>query len=308
MNQPLVSIIIPAKNAQGTIEKCILSLLNLDCQDYETIVVNDGSQDKTAEVLRKYSDRVSVITNTVSHGPSKARNVAAKEAKGEFLAFTDADCSVDKDWINQLVSGFTDANIAAVGGRQEIPEDETIFGRKVAKFLEKVGFLTDYMRKNQKCMVSVNHNPSCNVMYRKNIFSQEGGFLEGLWPGEDIELDYRLKKKKYKIVFNPKAVVYHYRPENLRLFLNMMFRYGWAQGYLVRRHGLFRKIHFFPAILFISLAAYVFVLFFNLTGAVWTAAALFFLLCFYFSFDPQIAFLFLPALFYWHIGFIKGIF
>lgn len=61
-------------------------------------------------------------------------------------------------------------------------------------------------------------------MYKRDTFLECGGFLDELWPGEDVELDYRLKKKGYHLICNPGAVVYHYRPKKLAVFLAMMYR------------------------------------------------------------------------------------
>ncbi|MFA4889345.1 MAG: glycosyltransferase [Candidatus Omnitrophota bacterium] len=258
MNQ-LVSVIIPAKDAEKTIEKCIISLLGIDYQNFEVIIIDDGSQDKTAEILGNYVQKIKIITNANCLGPSEARNTAARQARGELVAFTDADCIVDKNWLKELLEGFRRSpEVVSCGGTQEIPEDESQFGRSVAKFFKKTGFFTDYMRKAKGSLMEVGHNPSCNVMYRREVFLKEDGFLAGLWPGEDVELDYRLRKKGYKLIFNPQAIVYHYRLANLKAFLRMMFRYGQAQGFLVRKYGLFRQLHFLaifsPVLLVLCLA------------------------------------------------------
>ncbi|MCX5696558.1 MAG: glycosyltransferase [Candidatus Omnitrophica bacterium] len=294
MNEPLVSIIIPVKNARNTIGGCLVSVLNLDYGNFEVIVVDDGSQDKTGEIIQSFSGRVKLITHPQSRGPSSARNEAAGQAKGEFLAFTDADCIVDKDWLKELLSGFTESNIASVGGRQEVPEDETVFGRRVFKFMKRAGFLTDYMRWGKGRLVSVGHNPSCNVMYRRDIFLKESGFLDGLWPGEDVEFDHRLRRKGKEIVFNPRAVIFHYRPSNLKLFSRMMFRYGRAQGRLLRRHGILRKIQILP-LLSLVIVFCVILSFFSVTikGI--------------FGFNIFIVFISLLALISWNVGFYKGI-
>jgi GT2 family glycosyltransferase len=262
MGEPFISVIIPAKNAEKTIARCLISVLGLDYADYEVIVVDDGSQDQTAQILQNFAQRLKIISFSQSVGPAKARNEAAKQAKGGFIAFTDADCLTASDWLRELLKGFQDDNIAGTGGMQKVPDDETAFGRRAAKLMQQVGFLTDYLRPGQQANISVNHNPSCNVMYKRDIFLKEGGFLEGLWPGEDVELDYRLRKSGYELIFNPRAIVYHYRPEDLKSFLKMMFRYGWAQGFLIRKRGILRKIHIVSALglfflaLFLGLAFY----------------------------------------------------
>ena len=106
--KPLVSIIIPVKNEERTIEKCLHSLQALNYPNYEIIVVNDGSTDSTGELLKKFP-AVKVIT-TEGIGPAAARNLAIESSAGEYLAFTDGDCIIHPEWLNELLAHFTDEN------------------------------------------------------------------------------------------------------------------------------------------------------------------------------------------------------
>jgi cellulose synthase/poly-beta-1,6-N-acetylglucosamine synthase-like glycosyltransferase len=305
-----ICIIIPARGSSMTIGKCLHSLLNLDYLNFEIIVVDDGLDESSLESLNEFRNRVKVL-NSHSRGPSYARNLAARNTDADFLAFTDSDCIVDKNWLGELLKGFKEyPEAAACGGIQKLPEDATEFERKVFLFMRKAGFITDYMRKAKgNNIIEVNHNPSCNVMYKRDIFLREGGFLEGLWPGEDVEFDYHLRKKGYKIVFNPKGVVYHYRPRELRAFLRMMYRYGWAQGFLVRKCGFFRKIQFLPLMSLCIPALFLFSLF---SGFLFHFLAftliLLFSLFIYFNFNLFIFFIIFPGFLSWHLGFFKGLF
>lgn len=139
-------------------------------------------------------------------------------------------------------------------------------------------------------------------MYRRDIFLQEGEFLEGLWPEEDVELDYRIRKKGYKIVFNPRAVVYHYRPKTLRSFLKMMHRYGHAQGFLVRRYGIFRKIQILPFVNLLILPLLIYSLSLKLFGLISWGMILLFLFCFS-NFNIYVTGLKILGFITWNIGF-----
>lgn len=302
-----ICIVVPVKDDFDVFRKCVLSLLNLDYKNYEIIIVDDSEKGVIKE--SSFPQAIRVI-NSFGKGPSYARNLAAKNTDAEFLAFTDSDCIVDKNWLKELLSGFKQRpDAVACGGIQKLPQDASEFERKIFLFMKKAGFITDYMRRvKKKDIVEVNHNASCNVMYRRNIFLKEGGFLEGLWPGEDVELDYRLKRKGYKIIFNPEAVVYHYRPKDIKSFSQMMFRYGWSQGFLVRKYGVFRKIHILP---FITL----FIIFLIVSSAifnflVWPFVYIIFagMISFlYFRFNLKVFLLALTGFLYWHAGFFKRI-
>lgn len=302
---PVISVIIPARNARNTIQKCLDSILSLNHPSYETIIINDGSKDDTAEILSKYKDITILETNGI--GPSKARNEGIRHSKGEYIAFTDSDCVVDKEWLKELMKGFIDEKTACVGGAQLSPADESLFGKRVYEFFETAGFITDYIKSGGK-MREVSHNPSCNSMYRKDILVNVGGFLEGLWPGEDVELDYRIKKKGYKVIFNPNARVYHYRQENIEKFYNMMLRYGMAQGILVRKYGFFRAIQLIPLFFLILMAIFLYSRFIFLLVSTMFLAGLIVRILFNSKNIILMLWFYLVTSFGWNIGFLKGLF
>ena len=107
--KPVVSVIIPAYNEEDTIGECLTSLENLDypLDKLEIIIINDGSNDNTKNVITDFDQKLHfVLLETDGVGPSKARNTGLDCASGEYVAFIDADCAVDKDWLNELLKGF----------------------------------------------------------------------------------------------------------------------------------------------------------------------------------------------------------
>lgn len=310
---PLISIIIPAYNCMDVVDKCVDSLLKLKWEKREIIIVDDGSTDGTPEILARYGGAIRVI-RTANGGPSRARNIAVQEALGEFIAFTDADCIVAPDWLDELMAGLGDERAAGVGGDQQSPEDESAFGKNVHALLKAIGFTADYV-KGHKSLVRTRHNPTCNVLYRKTALLEAGLFDEHLWPGEDVDIDLKIARMGYIFYYNPKAIVRHYRPKNLRAFARMMGRYGWAQGYLVKKYGAFRLIHFEP-LLGAGLAAGLVLLALLASPAAAVIAALAILaavLLFFISKAKGTASglnlfrLFLVLLFEWNLGYLKGI-
>lgn len=303
MNTLKIAVIVAARDAQATIRKCLDSLLALDYPDYEVIVADDGSEDATPRILEEYRGRINIIT-LKGNGPSAARNISCGQTQAEYVAFTDSDCIADRLWLKELFEGFKDSSVAGVGGSQRIPEDETRFGRDVFAFMKKSRFFIDYMGKDKDGLVNVRHNPSYNVMYRRDIFVKAGGFLEGLWPGEDVELDYRLTRQGHILKWNPKAFVFHYKPQTLSAFLKMMYRYGDAQGRLVRRYGIFRKVQMLPFAGFFLAVLFAAGLWLNwplaLAAAFLSLAGLFV----YFSGKPWLG---LSGIIAWHLGYAKGI-
>lgn len=260
MEQKLISVIVPVKNGGRTIEKCLLSLTRQDYPSNEIIIVDDGSTDNTAEILGRFTGIIS-LTLPESRGPGYCRNLAIKTAKGELIAFTDADCVAEANWLSELAKCFTlqagqvpattiRSEVTGAGGAQKIPEDDTDFGKTSGLFLETIGFVSDYI-KNDGRITRTLHNPSCNSIYRKSFLTESGGFREDLWPGEDIELDFfrmKSRKKDILLLYNPSAVVYHYRSPDFGSFTRMMLRYGYALGRIAAIYGPVRFFDFLPYI------------------------------------------------------------
>lgn len=254
MKDPFVSVVVAVKNGEKTLAKCVQSLLAQEYPRFEVIVVDDGSTDATPRVLASFLPRITVISNPRNLGPSESRNIAAARAAGQYLAFIDGDCIADRRWLTELMKCFAEGDAAGGGGTQGVPADESRFGRVVARFLVAVGFMTGYMRAARAGIGKVEHNASCNSAYRRDVFLSVGGFLPGLWPGEDVELDYRLRKKRYILRCNPAARVAHYRTGTVSSFCRMLYRYGAAQGILTRKYGFFRKAQYLSLTPFLALA------------------------------------------------------
>jgi len=240
-------LIIAAKGGKATLDACLKSAVSIEYPDYEVILVDDGLDEIARAIADSYRTQIRIIKNTRA-GPSAARNLGARSGDGGYVAFIDSDCTIHPECLSEFMRAFENyPHAAACGGMQAVPHDASPLQRAVHRFLSLAGVLTDYVRTAQKRTIRpVAHNASCNVVYRRDIFLGYGGFAEDLWPGEDVELDYRLAKDGHTLIWNSQAKVYHYRVDSLLSFMKMMFRYGRAQGILVRRYGPFRRIHYVP--------------------------------------------------------------
>ena len=244
---PLISVVVAAYNAAETLGGCIDSIVGQTYSPIEVFIVDDGSTDATAEIIDNHSaSQRFVAIRTTNGGPSRARNIGAARSRGEWLAFFDADCLLHPRCLEYLVEGFVGDDIAAVGGAQQSPLDETSFGKGVQRYFESIGFMTGYIQEARKKTVFTDHNPTCNVLYRRAVFESIQGFDEGLWPGEDVDLDRRASLAGYRHRFDPRAIVYHYRPSSLKAFRRMMTSYGRSQPPLIRRYGFIRTLHYVP--------------------------------------------------------------
>ena len=120
---PLVSVVVAAYNAAGTLLSCLKSLEQLDYPHFEVLIVDDGSQDDTRAIASKFP-KFQCIELGSNSGLSAARNAGIRKAKGSIIAFTDADCEVDAQWLRFLVEAFESKGWAAVGGPNILPRED----------------------------------------------------------------------------------------------------------------------------------------------------------------------------------------
>src|SRR6185437_13735911 len=109
-DNPRVSVVVCAYNAERTMDQCLASLEVLNYPNYEVIVVNDGSTDRTLEISQRYP--YCRIISQVNKGLSVARNVGAEAATGTIVAYTDSDCVADPDWLTYLVGKMVASSLA----------------------------------------------------------------------------------------------------------------------------------------------------------------------------------------------------
>jgi glycosyltransferase involved in cell wall biosynthesis len=212
------SIIIPAYNSEKTIADCIKALKNQDYEkgSYEIIVVDDGSTDNTAKIAKELGAKVVIQKNS---GPAKARNNGAKIAKGKILLFTDSDCIAESNWLKEMLKPFSDKKVAGVQGAYKTKQESL-----VAIFVQYE--IEERYKKMMASKDKLDWIGSYSAAYRKEDFFSAGGFDESFpkASGEDPELSFKISKKGRKLVFNPKAIVYHYHPESI-------IKYFWIKFY-----------------------------------------------------------------------------
>ena len=244
---PTASVVVAARDAAATLPACLASLRALDYPAVEVIVVDDGSRDGTAAVAARHG---AAVVNSGGLGAAAARNAGAASATGAILAFTDADCTVDPGWLTTLSGALSQPGVAAAGGPQHnaFPPAPGPVNAAIEAFFGMASIVADYTRRDRRAR-EVPHNASCNSAYWHGAFDQVGGFTPGLWPGEDVDLDYRLRRAGHRCYYVPGAVVTHHRPGGMPWFARMMRRYGHAQGVLVRIHGPFRAVDAVPPLL-----------------------------------------------------------
>jgi cellulose synthase/poly-beta-1,6-N-acetylglucosamine synthase-like glycosyltransferase len=194
-----VSIVISAYNEENTISDCIKSLQRIDYPKelYEILVVNDGSKDKTSEVIRRYADNKNImfIDNEKNKGKAACLNEGIERAKGEYIACMDADSIVSEDILKKTVPYFEDEKVGSVTVSVEV--------RFVKNFLQRIIHLEYLLGLSLFLKVfslfnCIHVTPGPFSIYRKSLLDKIGCFDTNNIT-EDLEIAYRIHKSGYKI-------------------------------------------------------------------------------------------------------------
>jgi glycosyltransferase involved in cell wall biosynthesis len=196
-----ISVIIPTYNEEKTIANCLKSLKEQTVKDFEIIVVDDGSKDKTGEIVKGFP----VIYLTQKHqGPGAARNLAAKKASGEILVFLDADMTFDKTFLEKLVDPILKGRVKGTFSKEEYllnKENPWAISWNINKGLPKDRMHQSNYPEKQKVFRAV----------LKSEFLRAGGFNEKAGYNDDWSLSEKLG---YEAVNAPGAVFYHQNPDS----------------------------------------------------------------------------------------------
>lgn len=219
MNHPLVSVIIPVYNGEATIEQCVKSLLVQDYpqERYEIIVVNNNSTDRSVEIVRQ---NPVILLDEKKQGPAAARNRGLARVRGDILAFTDADCFAETQWLRELVKPFSDPTVGGVGGAIESASRATVMER----YADDRGILNHSL----SSPFFLPYLVTANAAFRKELVDSAGGFDENFTKaaGEDIDLSWRIQlNTPCTFVFAEKAVVYHKYRDTISGLLAQSFHY-----------------------------------------------------------------------------------
>jgi glycosyltransferase involved in cell wall biosynthesis len=219
-DQIRISVIIPTYNRRRMLEDCLQSVLSQQypASGYEVIVVDDGSADGTREFLREREAQglLRAIYQPRNRGPAAARNVGARSASGEILAFTDSDCLVPVDWLARMDGLFAaHPGCAGVGGVQVPIRART----RVERFLYAKARLDPQavMGVYQVTLDRFVSPVTNNVAYRKSDFEKLEGFSEAFrFPGgEDADINWRLLESGGQLLMDPTLTVQHHDPDTL---------------------------------------------------------------------------------------------
>lgn len=230
---PYISVIIPVHNGVAHLEEC-LDALPGGCEEFEVIVVDDGSTDESASVARRHS-HVKLLQLESRRGPAAARNCGAQRARGDVLLFVDADVRVRPDTVARVAMHF-----------RSRPEPAALFGSyddapASAHFVSQYKNLFHHFTHQQAHARAETFWAGCGAV-RREVFLRLGGFDEKRYrePSiEDIELGYRLRRAGCRILLDKHLQVQHLKRWTLLSLLHAdIFRRAvpWSNLLLERGH------------------------------------------------------------------------
>jgi glycosyltransferase involved in cell wall biosynthesis len=240
LNRIKVSVIIPTFNRKVSLIRTLDSLFNqtFPKENFEIIIVDDGSTDGTEKLIHKikiYHQNLSYLRQK-NKGAASARNLGILNAEGQFIGFTDDDCTLNPNWIALAVESLEKNEFSGVQGIT-LPEKEIGLINRIFAFADMPIYTGN----------EVNFYPTCNIFYKKKELVEVSGFDEELGSFyEDTDLAFRIIRQGYIIHFNKNMIVYHEaRYLNLLIYIFNRLKRVESAPLLVKKNPELRKMFFF---------------------------------------------------------------
>jgi len=244
LTTPLITVVIPTRDRQAKILRCLESLVQQTATNFEVIVVNDGSADQTQVVLAEFAEGnwpfvLQVINHPQPQGANPSRNEAIRAAKGDLIAFLDDDCTADSRWLEELQKPFGHANIAATSGHV----DNTAVSNLWERFF--IGQHRVSSRKRDNVFVA-NRIVAGNMLVCRSHLRRELDVdradvdtdVATSARGDEEGLRIDILRAGKLIAHVPAAICYHDHPYRFRSFCRQAFRSGRSTARLGRKYRL----------------------------------------------------------------------
>lgn len=260
-----ISVVVPVRNGDKTLEQCLVSVLNQNFYDYEIIIVDNGSTDKTKEIIDQFLKKSAKLVYVFEPKPGRAnaRNAGMAAASGEIIAMIDADCLAPSDWLKKISAPIISGKESVVTGFEKDAVNNYWSSRRQE---------ADWRFMNAKTNNGyINHLDTKNFAIKTALLKRLR-FNPALLAGEDWDLYLRLRKENIKIKFLPEVLVGHchessfselfssqfIRGEYLVLILNI-YRHDFSFKEILRNDESARSAEIMNFILFIPWAIWQFI-------------------------------------------------
>lgn len=242
------SFVIPVYNRPDELEEFLESCTQLTVSDYEVVIVEDGSSEKSDIIVDRYKEQIKISYYFKENaGPSIARNYGAKWAKGDFLIFTDSDCILPPEYL-QVVNEQILAETQVWGGPDAAHPSFNNLQKAISYAMTSV--LTTGGIRGQKKSVEKFYARSFNMGIDRQLFYELGGFPNTrMHPGEDMVLAIEIVNREYRTQYIHDAFVYHKRRTSLKKFFKQVSNFGKVRVYITELYPeTFKVIYLFPTL------------------------------------------------------------
>ncbi|AFL82651.1 glycosyl transferase [Aequorivita sublithincola DSM 14238] len=248
--QRIYSFIIPVFNRPQEVMELLESFANLDfTQDFEIVLVEDGSTETAEKVVNHFSDKLSISYYFKENsGPGVSRNFGMEHAEGNYFIILDSDCIVPRHYLKTVDSFLNNTFYHCFGGPDAAHKSFSPL-QKAINYTMTSFFTTGGIR-GSKTSINRFEPRSFNMGISKEAFEKTGGYAK-IHPGEDPDLSQRILKAGYKTTFLPDAFVYHKRRISWKKFYIQVKKFGLVRPILNKWHPSAAKITFWFPTLFV---------------------------------------------------------
>ena len=213
-----VSVYIPCYNAEKYIRVCIQSILAQTYPIKEILVVNDGSTDRSMEIIRNEFPQVRIVEHPKNLGLACARNTGINNLNTEFIGNIDSDCLAEPIWLARLMDNFTESRVGGVGG--VLLESSTHTAPDYFRAIHMCQHWGDQKIVNPPWLFG--HS----AVFRKTALQSVGGYREKFRTNyEDLDISRRLKDNGVTLVYEPSSLVHHLREDTFYTAIRTRWRW-----------------------------------------------------------------------------------
>jgi glycosyltransferase involved in cell wall biosynthesis len=227
---PTISVVIPVLNGADTLARLLTSIRAGRLQPLEVLVVDNGSTDGSTNIATSLG--ATLLFEGARRSSYAARNCGWKAAAGQVIAFTDADCFTDVDWLTHAVSEFEDGADLVAGRIVTTALDDSLAAR-----YDSLSYL------DQKWSVaSHGFGATANLLIRREVLEKVGGFDGAMISGGDVDLCWRARSMGFSLRYSEPCLVTHASRTRVRDILRRAHRLGIGHATLHKRYADFRPI------------------------------------------------------------------
>ncbi len=236
--KPKVSVVLPIYNGEVDLPELIRCLLaqTYPSQLVEYLLVDNNSSDRTLTLLKEYAQHCPITIHLTSENQIQssyaARNAGVRAASGEILAFTDADCRPQPEWLNALIAPFVNEDVVIVAGEILALPGKTL----LEQYAERQETLSQKHTLEHKFCP---YGQTANLAIRRQVLEKVGLFRPYLTSGGDADICWRILRENVgRLEFAPNAIVQHRHRATLKELESQWRRYGQSNRYLHELHGV----------------------------------------------------------------------